>query len=90
MYTMTGYALIGLWLLAVNFRAPWPQGLVTFGLIAGAVMVLGLAAIPSMFMRIDSFGDAAWHSWLGQVGFLGYAVLYPLWCLRLWSLLRAA
>ena len=45
-----------------------PRGWSHLGLIAGAVMVLGLAAIPSMFMRIDSFGDAAWHSWLGQAG----------------------
>jgi hypothetical protein len=89
MYTMTGYALIGAWLLAVNYGASWPRGLVTFGLIAGAVMLLGLAAIPSIFMRIDSFSAAAWHTWLGQAGFVGWAILYPIWCLRLWQLLRA-
>jgi hypothetical protein len=90
MYTMTGYALIGLWLLAVNRGGALPQALVLFGLIAGAVMVLGLAAIPSIFMRIDSFGTAAWHTWVGQMGFIGWAILYPIWCLRLWGLLRAA
>jgi hypothetical protein len=90
MYSMTGFALIGVWLLATNFRAPWPQGMATFGLVAGAVMLLGLAAIPSILLRIDSFDSAAWHTWLGQVGFLGWAILYPVWCLRLWSLLRAA
>lgn len=90
MYTMTGYALIGLWLLALNNGSPWPHGLAAFGLIAGGVMALGLAALPSIFMGIDSFGAATWHTWLGQVGFLGWAVLYPIWCLRLWHLLRAA
>ena len=90
MYSMTGFALIGVWLLATSCRAPWPPSLVTLGLISGAVMALGFAAIPSIFLRIDSFGSAAWHTWLGQAGFLGWAVLYPIWCLRLWSLLRAA
>lgn len=89
MYTMTGYALIGLWLVAANYRSPWPQGIVTFGLIAGIVMALGCAAIPSIFLRIDSFEAATWHTWLGQVGFIGWAILYPIWCLRLWSVLRA-
>jgi hypothetical protein len=89
MYTMTGYAFIGFWLLALNYRAPWPASLVTLGVIAGAVMVLGLAAIPSIFLRIDSFTDAAWHTWLGQVGFLGWAILYPIWCIRVWQLLRS-
>jgi hypothetical protein len=88
MYTMVGYALIGFWVLSLNQSAPWPAGLTVLGLIAGGAMLLGLAAIPSIFMRIDSFQAAAWHTWLGQVGFLGWAVLFPIWCLRLWQVLR--
>lgn len=90
MYTMIGYALIGFWLIAILRGGILPQPLVPFGLIAGAVMGLGLAAVPSTFMRIDSFGTAAWHTWIGQMGFFGWAVLYPIWCLRVWTLLRAA
>jgi len=88
MYTATGYALIGLWLLAFNYGNLGHPGPVTLGLITGVVMALGLAAIPSIFMGIDAFKDAAWHTWLGQVGFAGWAILYPIWCLRLWHLLR--
>jgi len=90
MFTMTGYALIGLWLFALMRGGVLPQPLMSFGVITGAVMLLGLAAVPSIFMRIDSFETAAWHTWLGQAGFVGWAILYPIWCLRLWSLLRAA
>jgi len=64
--SMAGYGLIGLWLLAVNRGSSWPQGLVKLGIAVGAVMVLGLAAIPSIFMRIDSFEASAWHTWIGQ------------------------
>ncbi|HEY5983626.1 MAG TPA: hypothetical protein VIU38_09150 [Anaerolineales bacterium] len=88
MYTMLGYALIGIWVLSLNHSAPWPASLTVLGLVAGGAMVLGLATIPSIFMRIDSFQAAAWHTWLGQVGFLGWAILYPIWCLRLWQVLR--
>lgn len=88
MYTMVGYALIGIWVLSLNQSAPWSASLTVLGWVAGGAMVLGLAAIPSIFMRIDSFQAAAWHTWLGQVGFLGWAILYPIWCLRLWQVLR--
>jgi hypothetical protein len=88
LYMMLGNALIGIWLLSINRGATWPQGLVVFGLISGAVMILGLAAIPGIIARTDSFADSSWLTWVGQMGFFGWAVLYPIWCLRLWGLLR--
>jgi heme/copper-type cytochrome/quinol oxidase subunit 4 len=90
LYLMVGNALIGLWLLSLNHGSPWPQGLITFGLITGAVMALGLAAIPGIFMGIDSLTRSPWHTWVGQAGFIGWAILYPVWCLRLWHALRTA
>ncbi|MFH1183809.1 MAG: hypothetical protein V1755_02070 [Chloroflexota bacterium] len=90
LYMMVGNALIGLWLLGLNYGSPWPHGLVTFGLITGAVMALGLAAIPGIFMGTDSFETSSWLTWVGQMGFFGWAILYPIWCLRLWHTLRLA
>ena len=90
LYMMVGNALIGLWLLSLNYGGPWPHGLTIFGLIIGAVMALGLAAIPGILTGTDSFGTSTWLTWVGQMGFFGWAVLYPIWCLRLWHVLRAA
>ena len=90
LYMMVGYALIGLWLLSLNQGDPWPRGLVVFGLITGAVMALGMAAIPGILAGTDSFEASSWLTWIGQMGFFGWAVLYPIWALRLWNTLRLA
>lgn len=90
LYMMLGNALIGLWLLSLNQGASWPHGLAIFGLISGAVMVLGLATIPGIVAGTDSFKDSSWLTWVGQMSFFGWAVLYPIWALRLWNTLRAA
>jgi hypothetical protein len=88
LYMMVGNALIGVWLISLNRGASWPQGLIVLGLIAGAVMALGLAAIPGIVAQTDSFSASSWLTWVGQMGFFGWAILYPIWCLRLWALLR--
>jgi hypothetical protein len=88
--SMAGYALIGLSLLALNHGSSWPRGLVKLGIATGAVMALGLAAIPSVLMRIDSLEAAVWHTWIGQAGWFGWGVLLPVWALRLWKALRSA
>jgi hypothetical protein len=90
LYMMAGNALLGLWLLSLNQGSPWPHGLVVLGLITGAVMTLGLAAVPGIFTGTDSFESSSWLTWVGQMGFFGWAILYPIWCLRLWHVLRAA
>jgi hypothetical protein len=45
-----GYALIGLWLLVLNYFARrtdrWPRRLARFGLISGAMMAIGLLTGP--------------------------------------------
>jgi hypothetical protein len=83
-----GNALIGLWLISLNQGDPWSRSLVVFGVIAGAVMALGFAALPGIFAGTDSFQDSSWLTWVGQMGFFGWAILYPIWAFRLWNALR--
>lgn len=90
LYMAAGNALIGLWVLSLNEGSPWPHPLVVLGLIAGAVMTLGIATIPGILTGTDSFETSSWLTWVGQMGFFGYAILYPIWGLRLWHLMRIA
>lgn len=88
LYMSAGNALIGLWLLGLNYSAgqssSWPHGLVIFGIIIGFIMVLGLAAIPGIINRIDAWENAPWYvNYIGQVGALGWLVFYPIWCILL-------
>lgn len=86
LYTSVGYALIGLWLLALNYSVrqihPWPHRLVTWGLVSGALMALGLLTIPAIISRIDAWELGPWYvNYIGQLGSIGYLLLYPLWCI---------
>lgn len=88
LYMAVGNALIGLWLISVNQGDSGPHGLAVFGMIAGAIMALGLATIPGIFAGTDSFKDSSWLTWVGQMGFFGWAILYPIWAFRLSLALR--
>ena len=90
LYMMLGNALIGIWLLSLNQGSAWPHSLVVFGLITGGVMALGLATIPGILAGTDSFARSSWITWVGQMGFFGWSVLYPIWCLRIWQLLHSS
>ena len=86
LYTSVGYALVGLWLLALNYLVrqsnPWPHRLVNWGLISGAIMALGLLTIPAIINRIDAWELGPWYvNYVGQLGSVGYLLLYPLWCI---------
>jgi len=88
LYMSVGNALIGLWLLAMNYAVqqnnPWSHGLVVFGLIIGIIMALGLVAIPGIFQGIDSWESASWYiNYIGLPGGIGYLILYPIWCILL-------
>ncbi|TAK10672.1 MAG: hypothetical protein EPO32_14555 [Anaerolineae bacterium] len=88
LYTGFGNAFIGLWLLGLNLSAqqthPWPQNLITFGVVVGAVMTLGLLTLPGLLKGIDTWGAAPWYvNYIGQVGGLGWLALYPIWCVLL-------
>jgi hypothetical protein len=86
LYTSAGYALIGFWLLAlissVRRIDPWPHRLVNWGLISGVIMALGLLTIPGIINRIDAWEMGPWYiNYVGQLGSIGYLLLYPLWCI---------
>lgn len=88
LYMAAGNALIGLWLVGLNYSAlrsnVWPHNLVVFGLIAGLIMVLGVVAIPGIFRGIDAQDFAPWIIvYVGQAGGLGWILLYPIWCIWL-------
>lgn len=88
LFMVAGNALIGLWLLELNYSAlqgsSWSRELAIFGMITGAIMLLGLAAFPGIFNRIDAWDAAPWYvNYIGQVSALGYLVLYPVWCILL-------
>jgi len=79
-----GNALIGLWLLALNYSAQrstsWPHGLVVFGLVVGVTMALGMVSIIAILRGVDAQDAAPWIvTSVGLVGGVGWVVLYPIW-----------
>jgi hypothetical protein len=92
LYMATGNALIGLWLLALNYivqpSQAWPQGLVIFGLVVSVIMALGLATAPGIFRGTDAWASAPWYvNYVGQAGALGWLIAYPVWCIWLGRIL---
>lgn len=94
LYMAAGNALIGVWLLGLNYSAlhsnAWSRELAIYGIVTSAVMLLGLAALPGIFARIDAWEAAPWYvNYIGQVSALGYLVLYPVWCILVGRILLA-
>jgi hypothetical protein len=92
LYMAAGNALIGLWLLGLNYSVyndnAWSHSMVIFGLVIGGIMVLGLATIPGILGKIDTWDSAPWYvNYVGQAGALGWLVLYPIWCILLGRIL---
>lgn len=87
LFMMTGNAMIGLWLVGLSSSAhgaaTWPNGLAILGIVAGAIMVVGLLTIPGVVRGIDSWEAAPWFVNIGQVSALGWILLYPIWCIWL-------
>jgi hypothetical protein len=93
LYMAFGNALIGLWLLGLSYSAlhdsVWSHGLVGMGLVSGAIMALGLVALPGIFNGIDSQESASWIiKYVGQAGGVGWLILYPVWCILLGRMLQ--
>jgi hypothetical protein len=79
-----GFALIGVWLVAVNRRAgPWPRRRRRTGLIAGIVMLLGFVNAPGIAMGLDDMDTAPAWTYLGGLSWAGTYLLFPIWSLRL-------
>jgi hypothetical protein len=86
-----GYALVGLWLLGLNYSAQrrnrWRRRLVQFGLVSGACMAVGLLTGPGIVGRIDNPELAPWFVYVAPVASLGWLLLYPIWSIWLGRLL---
>jgi hypothetical protein len=95
LYMAAGNALIGVWLLALNYSAltgaNWPRGLSVAGIVVGIILMLGLATLPGILGGIDAWEAAPWYvNTIGQAGALGWLVLYPIWCILAGRMLGAS
>ena len=86
-YTTVGNAFIGIWLITFSDFAQrnnmLPRKLLTFGLIVGSIMAVGIVAIPGIVMGVDSMESTPWYISLGFLGFIGTYFLYPIWTIWL-------
>ena len=93
LYTMFGYALVGVWLFGLNAAAlwifPWPRRLAQLGLLTAVCMVIGFLAGPGILSGVDDVDAAPWVVNVGFLGSLGWMFLYPCWCVWLGRLLVA-
>lgn len=92
LYMAAGNAMIGLWLLGLNYSALQddflPQSLVSFGLISGVILALGLVTIPGIFRGIDTLEyELTIFNYIWWTGSLGYLAIYPIWCILLGRIL---
>jgi hypothetical protein len=78
-----GFALIGVWLVGISRVAPPAARLRRAGLIAGAVMMLGLVGVPGILMGLDDMDSAPWWTFVAGFGWAGTYLLFPVWSLRL-------
>ena len=87
LYTSVGNALIGFWLVAFCYSMQrgdgFPNNLITFGLVVGVLMAMGLLVIPGIFAGIDSMESLPWYLNVGYLGFVGTYILYPIWTILL-------
>lgn len=85
----TGFALIGIWLLLLNRWVSidrgqrWPRQRLTLGVIAGAVMALGIISIPGVAMGLDDMAAAPTWIRVAGVSWLGTYLLFPIWSIWL-------
>ena len=89
-----GFALFGLWLIALNrsmgSASGWPRRLRNLGLAAGIIMALGIVVAPGIAMGLDDAATAPGWIWIGSAGWLGIFFLYPIWSIWFGNTLRRA
>jgi hypothetical protein len=87
-----GFALIGIWLIALNRSGAStlhrPQRLRDLGTVAGIVMAIGFVVVPGIAMGLDDMDTAPVWVWVGFVGWLGIFFLYPIWSLWFGTILQ--
>jgi hypothetical protein len=86
-YSSVGFALIGLWLVALCYAFlhgnALPHNLVIFGIIVAAFILIGLLGIPGILAGIDSMEAMPWYLYGAFFGWLGIYILYPIWTIWL-------
>jgi hypothetical protein len=87
-----GFALLGAWLMATSRAMARarnsPRRLSTLGTVAGALMAVGLVAVPGVLLRVDDVASAPAWAWIAEVSWLGIFFAYPLWAIALGRHLR--
>jgi hypothetical protein len=82
-----GFAGIGAWLIVINASRDavdvWPGNLRAVGVVAGALMALGIVTLPGIPMGLDEMDTAPGWLWLGMMGWLGTYVVYPAWAIAM-------
>ena len=86
-----GSAGIGAWLIATNRKqgvgaaARWPRALRRLGAVAGALMAVGVVAVPGIALRLDDMATAPAWVWIGFLSWLGTYVAFPAWAIWMGS-----
>jgi hypothetical protein len=82
-----GFAGIGAWLVSINRSnaqaVSWPRRVRSLGVLAGALMALGVVAAPGIVLRLDAMETAPGWIWIGSLSWLGTYVVYPAWAIWL-------
>lgn len=85
-YYLFGNGLIGLWLWSINRMALHeeilPPGLARWGRVTAGLMLLGLPALVGILQGWDGNVFSPLLLITG-ISYIGTAILYPIWCLRL-------
>jgi hypothetical protein len=88
-----GFAGIGAWLVVLNksdaVEAVLPGRHRSLGIAAGALMALGIAAVPGIVLGLDDAATAPAWVWISTLGWLGIFVVYPAWAIWLASETRS-
>jgi hypothetical protein len=83
-YHSLGYALIGLWVLALNLVAKdndlLPTRLSQLGLVSGVFMLVGLGGLYGIVRGIDGNEPTVYLISTGGLSFVGHGIIYPIWC----------
>ncbi len=86
LYSSAGSALIGLWVLVFSYSMLknnfLNRNLNIWGLVAGVLMVTGLAVLPGIFSGFDSETTVPWYLYVAGLNALG-GIMYIIWCIRL-------
>lgn len=81
LWSSFGFALIGVWLVVVHWHRS--AELRRAGLVAGAVMMLGLIGVPGILMGLDDMDNAPAWAFVAGISWAGTYLLFPAWSLRL-------